>query len=162
MDSKTCLEQINIFKGHFHFLHLMNVRCEVYLKQHYVNKLVTVTRDMLLKAASITINQTKPNHLMYIAYNMNLYIKGKCSDSMYCPLYTAGFIHFSVEQNQGLFKDFPGQKLQFSSTFFWAFSYIKPCLTFLFFKWKCLYPVRKIMPKTVSTPPFRSFHTWQK
>ena len=48
------------------------------------------------------------------------------------PLYT-GFIHF------------PGQKLQFSSTFFWAFSYIKPCLTFPFFKWKCLYPVRKMM-----------------
>jgi hypothetical protein len=46
------------------------------------------------------------------------------------------FIHFSVEQNQRLFMDFPGQKLQFSSTFFWAFSYIKPCLTFLFFKWK--------------------------
>ena len=56
-----------------------------------------------------------------------------------------GFIHFFVEQNQGLFKDFPGQKLQFSSTFFWAFSYIKPCLTIPFFKWKCLYPVRKMM-----------------
>ena len=60
------------------------------------------------------------------------------------PLYT-GFIHFFVRQNQRLFKDFPGQKLQFSSTFFWAFSYIKPCLTFPFFKWKCLYPVRKMM-----------------
>jgi hypothetical protein len=57
----------------------------------------------------------------------------------------AGFIHFFVEQNQGLFKDFPGQKIQFSSTFFWAFSYIKPCLTLPFFKWKCLYPVRKMM-----------------
>jgi len=45
------------------------------------------------------------------------------------PHLRAGFIHFFVEQNQGLFKDFPGQKLQFSSTFFWAFSYIKPCLT---------------------------------
>jgi hypothetical protein len=31
---------------------------------------------------------------------------------------TEGFIHFFVEQNQGLFKDFPGQKLQFSSIFF--------------------------------------------
>ena len=30
----------------------------------------------------------------------------------------SGFIHFSVEQNQELFKDFPGQKLQFSSTLF--------------------------------------------
>jgi hypothetical protein len=38
-------------------------------------------------------------------------------------------------------KDFQGQKLQFSSTFFWAFSYVKPCLTLTFFKWKCLYPV---------------------
>jgi hypothetical protein len=44
--SVSFMGQINIFKGHFHFLHLMNVRCEVYLKQHYVNKLVTVTRDM--------------------------------------------------------------------------------------------------------------------
>ena len=41
------------------------------------------------------------------------------------------FVHFFVEQNQRLFKDFPGQKLQFSSTLFWALSYIKPCLTFL-------------------------------
>jgi len=80
MDSKTSLEQINVFKRHFHFLHLMNVRCEVYLKQHYVNKLVSDSRhvvgfspvsynhktdrhditEILLKVASITINQTKP------------------------------------------------------------------------------------------------------
>ena len=57
----------------------------------------------------------------------------------------SGFIHFFVEQNQGLFKDFPGQKLQFSSTFFWAFSYIKHWLTLPFFKWKCLYPAQALV-----------------
>ena len=60
-------------------------------------------------------------------------------------LLNTGFIHFFVEQNQGLFKDFPGQKLQFSSTFFWAFSYIKPCLNLPFFKWKCLYPAQALV-----------------
>jgi hypothetical protein len=60
------------------------------------------------------------------------------------------------EQNQGLYKDFPGQRLQLSSTFFWAFTNIKPCLTLPFFKRKWLYPVRK----TVLTHPFRFFHTW--
>ena len=71
-------------------------------------------------------------------------------------MFVTGFIHFFVEQNQGIFKDFPGQKLVFKQLF------LSICLTLPFFKWKCLYPVRKIMPKTVLTPLFRSFHTWQK
>jgi hypothetical protein len=51
-------------------------------------------------------------------------------------LLNTGFIHFFVEQNQGLFKDFPGQKLVFKHLFLSIFIYktlFKPATKVLIF-----------------------------
>jgi hypothetical protein len=67
-----------------------------------------------------------------------IWVDNKCCCSWFVltSLKTQRINMIKSYQNQELFKNFPVQKLQFSSTFFWAFSYIKPCLKLPFFKWK--------------------------
>ena len=54
-------------------------------------------------------------------------------------LLNTGFIHFFIEQNQGLFNDFPGQKLVFKHLFLSIFIY-KTLFNLTFFQVKMPVP----------------------